>query len=220
MSGVDSCAAPVQYKGPDAPKASVSGTCTDKAANTSPPASFDLRYDTKPPILGRLKAEITSRGVVLKWTASKDTHSIAVVRRPGLRGRKLSTLYNGKARTFTDRRLKSGRQVPVHGDCVRRGRERCREGPGYKAEPLDDEAGGDKARRDEAAANSTKTALTKPAAGARLTVPPLLAWGASPRRRTTTFSSTGTGRRSSPSGRSTRPLRLQRSWRFDGRNYA
>ncbi len=108
LSGLDSCAAPIQYKGPDAPKTTVSGTCKDKAANTSAPAAYDLRYDTKPPILRRLRAEVTSRGVVLKWTVSTDTHLVTVVRRPGLRGRKLSTVYRGRARTFTDRQLKTG----------------------------------------------------------------------------------------------------------------
>ena len=84
------------------------GNCRDKAANTSQPAGLELRYDTKPPSLARVKAEIGSRGIMLRWTASKDALSFAVVRRPGLKGSKPSTVYDGKARTFTDRRLERG----------------------------------------------------------------------------------------------------------------
>jgi hypothetical protein len=65
-SGVASCASPVQYSGPDAEKTTVSGTCQDKAANTSPPAGYDLRYDTRPPVLGRVKTEVTKSGVILR----------------------------------------------------------------------------------------------------------------------------------------------------------
>ena len=85
--GVDSCAAPILYKGPDTEKTSLSGTCRDKAANTSQPSGLDLKYDTTPPSLARVKFEINNRGIALKWTASKDSLTFAVVRRPGLRDR-------------------------------------------------------------------------------------------------------------------------------------
>ena len=71
-SGVDSCTAPVLYKGPDTQKTSFSGACRDKAANTSKPAALDLRYDTVPPGPMRVKVDIGSKGVVLRWTPSKD----------------------------------------------------------------------------------------------------------------------------------------------------
>ena len=40
--------------------------------------------------------------------ASKDAQTYAVVRRPGLRGKKPSTIYTGPKLTFTDRRLENG----------------------------------------------------------------------------------------------------------------
>ncbi len=107
-SGVDSCTAPVLYKGPDTQKTSFSGTCRDKAANTSKPAALDLRYDTVPPGPVRVKVDIGSNGVVLRWTPSKDAQTYAIVRRPGLRGKKPSTIYTGPKLTFTDRRLENG----------------------------------------------------------------------------------------------------------------
>jgi hypothetical protein len=49
-SGIDSCSTGVPYSGPDSPTASVSGTCTDKAGNTSaPPTPFTFKYDATPP---------------------------------------------------------------------------------------------------------------------------------------------------------------------------
>ena len=218
---VGSCAEPVQYKGPDAPKASVSGTCTDKAANTSPPASYDLRLDTKPPVLGRMKAEVTSRGVVLKWTTSKDTHAIAVVRRPGMSGRKLSTIYNGKARTFTDRRLKTGLKYRYTITAYDEAGNAAVKGLAHKAEPLDDEAPVTKPAVAKPAAKPslTRPALTGPAAGARLTVPPLLAWGAVARASYYNVQLYRNGRKVLTVWPRRRPFSLQRTWRFDGRTY-
>jgi large repetitive protein len=49
LSGPGSCSAPVTYGGPDSSSASVSGTCTDRAGNTSQPLGFAIRYDSTPP---------------------------------------------------------------------------------------------------------------------------------------------------------------------------
>ena len=65
-SGVHVCSAPILYSGPDAPKTSVSGVCQDKAANTSQPAAMELRYDATPPVLNRVKAEISRSGIALE----------------------------------------------------------------------------------------------------------------------------------------------------------
>jgi hypothetical protein len=48
-SGIASCSGP-SYGGPDTAAASFSGTCSDNAGNTSPPASFGpIKYDATPP---------------------------------------------------------------------------------------------------------------------------------------------------------------------------
>ena len=62
-SGLHVCTAPVVYSGPDAAKASLSGICQDKAANTSQPKAVELSYDATPPLLKRVKAEISRRGI-------------------------------------------------------------------------------------------------------------------------------------------------------------
>ena len=48
-SGIDSCTAPEVYSGPDAPNASLSGDCTDRAGNVSAVATFSLEYDATAP---------------------------------------------------------------------------------------------------------------------------------------------------------------------------
>ena len=48
VSGVDVCTS-TSYGGPDNAAASVSGTCTDKAGNTSGPFPFGLKYDATAP---------------------------------------------------------------------------------------------------------------------------------------------------------------------------
>jgi hypothetical protein len=211
-SGLHSCVPAITYKGPDAPKTAVTGTCMDKAANTSPPAAYELRYDTRPPVLARVKAEITTRGIVLKWRVSKDTFSVGVVRRPGLKGKQPSTVYSGKARAFTDRRLAKGvkyrytvtaydeaenaavKGLAVKSDVSVRGPAQTRPAP-------------------------TRPALTKPALGARVKTPPLLAWRAVRKatyynvqlylggRKILTVWPTGTS------------FQLPSSWRFEGRTY-
>jgi hypothetical protein len=49
VSGVDACAAPRSYSGPDSAAAAVSGTCLDRAGNAGA-ASFALKYDATAPL--------------------------------------------------------------------------------------------------------------------------------------------------------------------------
>ena len=53
-SGIASCTQPT-YGGPDSESAGVSGTCRDKAGNTSAPSNFGLKYDaTAPSVTAKL----------------------------------------------------------------------------------------------------------------------------------------------------------------------
>lgn len=216
VSGVDSCAAPVEYKGPDTEKTSLSGTCRDKAANTSQPAGFELRYDTKPPSLQRVKTEIGSKGVTLRWTASKDSLSFTVVRQPGLNGKKPSTIYTGRAKTFLDRRLKNGvryRYTVTAYDQAGNGAAKV-----LLAQPRSVTA---PARTTPAQAKPTsaKPALTSPAANARVTLPPLLAWGAVPGATYYNVQLFRDGKKILSVWPRSAKFRLQRSWTYAGRTY-
>jgi hypothetical protein len=211
-SGVASCAAPVLYKGPDTPKTSVSGTCQDKAANTSPPAGYDLRYDTKPPVLGRLRTEVTNRGVVLRWTASKDTLSVTVVRRPGLRGRKLSTVYDGKARAFTDRDLKKGVKYRYTVTAYDEAGNGAAKGLAVKSAVTT-------STRAVPTRTAGTSALTRPRTGARLDAPPVLAWRAVAKATYYNVQLYRGGQKILTAWPEGTTYRVQSTWRFDGRAY-
>jgi hypothetical protein len=178
---------------------------------------FELRYDTKPPTLGRIRAEITKRGVVLRWRASKDTHSFAVLRRPGLRGSKPTTVYAGRATAFTDRRMKSG--VKYHYTVAAYDEAGNAAVKGVLVKPDGSVA---KAGATEPTANkpaAAKPALTRPAVGARVTAPPLLGWRAVPRATYYNVQLYRGGRKILTVWPSATTFRLQRSWRYDGRTY-
>ncbi|WP_445148857.1 hypothetical protein [Baekduia sp. Peel2402] len=83
-SGLGTCTA-LTYAGPDAPSAVVSGTCRDRAGNTSAPAPFSLTYDTTAPILVDVTATLAAdRRPTVTWaTPSPDAQTVTVTRRPG-----------------------------------------------------------------------------------------------------------------------------------------
>jgi hypothetical protein len=217
VSGVDSCIAPVEYKGPDTDKTSISGTCRDKAANTSQPVGYELRYDSKPPSLGRVRSEITQTGVVLRWTASKDSQTFSVLRRPGLRGKKPSTIYTGKAKTFTDRRLQNGvkyRYTVTAYDQAGNGAAKA-----LLAQPKSVKAVKTVATPTQPTPSSAKPALRAPAPGARVKAPPLLSWTAVPNATYYNVQLYRDGKKILTAWPHATQLRLQASWTFDGRRY-
>jgi hypothetical protein len=213
ISGIESCAAAVEYKGPDVPKASLSGTCRDKAGHMSAPASFELKYDTRPPALQRVSADLKSTGVVLRWKASKDSLTFSVDRRPGLNGRKPSTVYKGPARTFTDRRLKNGVKyrytVTAYDEAgngaakVLLAQPRSLANPTTRAEPT-----------------VARPSLKSPLAGARLTLPPLLTWGTVPKATYYNVQLYRNGVKILSVWPKSPKFRLEQAWRFDGRTFA
>jgi len=217
-SGVDSCTpGPVLYKGPDTQKASMSGTCRDKAANTSQPAAIDVRYDTVPPGPLRLKVDIASRGIVLRWTASKDARTYAIVRRPGLRGKKPSTIYNGPKLAFTDQRgLANGvryRYTVTAYDEAGNGTAQV-----LMAQPksLTTQAKAGTARsRPEA----TTPALKRPTAGARVSGPTLLTWTAVEEATYYNVQLYRDGKKILSAWTRHPKFRLARTWKFDGHAY-
>ena len=176
LSGVDSCAAPILYKGPDTEKTSLSGTCRDKASNTSQPSGLELKYDTTPPSLARVKFEINNRGIALRWTASKDSLTFAVVRRPGLKGPKPSTVYGGAARAFTDRRLARGvkyRYTVTAYDQAGNGAVKA-----FTARASQSLTTPARTTPNRSTPARSTPALVSPAIEARVSAPPLLTWKA------------------------------------------
>jgi hypothetical protein len=222
VSSVDTCSASVQYKGPDSPGTSLSGSCRDKAANQSQSVSFALKYDMTPPKLGRVKAEVGERGILLKWTTSKDTSSVTVLRRPGLRAGKPSTVYSGNAATFTDRRgLTSGVKyrytIAAYDDAGNadvKGLAVLARGTTAKSVARPKGTGAKPTSRP-----AVKLGLTAPAAGARVTAPPLLRWTPAPNATYYNLQLFRGGRKILTVWPSQSSYALKRSWTYRGQKF-
>ena len=208
-SGVNSCAPNVTYRGPDAKQAAISGTCTDKAGNTGA-AAASLNFDAKPPDLGRVRAEIRKRGAVLRWTASDDAMAFVVVRRPGLRGSRSSTLYSGPNRKFFDPRLKPGVKYRYTVVAYDEAGNAAVKGLGLRADVTTKPS----TTRE---APATRAALTTPLDGARLSAPPRLDWSAVPRATYYNVQIFRNGKKVLSAWPTSTSFRLARTWKFDGR---
>ena len=107
-SGVSECSPVVSYKGPDAAPAKLVGQCRDAAGHLSDPTTVELRYDGTPPARPNLRWVHRGQSISLSWTAGKDVVVAKILRAPGPKGKKPGVVYQGKARTFVDRKLRAG----------------------------------------------------------------------------------------------------------------
>lgn len=109
-SGVAECSPAVSYKGPDAAPAKLVGQCRDAAGHLSAPTTVELRYDSTPPARPNLRWVRRGPSLSLSWTTTRDVVLTKVTRSPGPKGKKTGVVYQGKARTFTDRKLAAGKK--------------------------------------------------------------------------------------------------------------
>lgn len=152
-SGVASCTPPVTYKGPDGDAVTLVGTCRDAAGNSGE-ASAAFKYDATAPKLEGLDATSAQGLVRIAWRHSPDTASVELVRRPGRKGATSTVLYRGDGSAFADRSVQDGRS--------------------YRYElRLTDTAGNVTAKTVTAA---PRPPLYRPALGATVHGPPMLAW--------------------------------------------
>lgn len=107
-SGVRECSPKVTYGGPDGSPAKLVGQCRDVAGQLSAPLTVELRYDNTPPARPAVKWAHRGTSISLSWTAAKDVVRAVVLRGPGLKSKKASSVYDGKARRLVDRRISSG----------------------------------------------------------------------------------------------------------------
>jgi hypothetical protein len=107
-SGISSCTAPATYSGPDSSKVDVSGGCVDAAGNKAT-ATATLQYDSTPPALAKVAADVSSRTATLTWKEPADAASVAVTRTPGRSGKKKpSVVFSGRGSSFRDADLTPG----------------------------------------------------------------------------------------------------------------
>lgn len=108
LSGLAACDNPVVYKGPDRAKANVEGKCRDVAGNVSGAAQLGFRYDGTAPSLRGLTVDTGDGFAKITVSVAADASMIEIARVPGLKGSKRTVVYRGRARTFTDRKVKNG----------------------------------------------------------------------------------------------------------------
>ncbi|MGZ4332860.1 MAG: hypothetical protein ACXVRJ_01115 [Gaiellaceae bacterium] len=193
-SGIASCTR-VTYTGPDSSKASVSGTCSDRAGNTSAAVSSTFQYDSTPPSVDDLTVAPGNRTAVVRWSVSPDTTGVILTRSAGTKPQPV-TVYRGTDAVYRDRGLTDG---------VR-----------YRYTVTAVDSAGNTA---SASAEATPMApLYSPIAGARLTRPPRLAWKPAPKAQYYNVQVWRHGKIFSAWPTKT-SLRLRRHWTFEGRRY-
>ncbi|HEX5800163.1 MAG TPA: hypothetical protein VFY02_08660 [Gaiellaceae bacterium] len=106
-SGIESCAAPVRYAGPDRANGLVGGTCRDHAGNTGE-GVHAFRYDGTAPALGRLAVRMVKGAATLSWQRSRDAVSVQLTRTPGRNRARSSVVYRGRGTSFADRSVRAG----------------------------------------------------------------------------------------------------------------
>jgi hypothetical protein len=192
-SGIASCDT-VTYSGPDGAAAVAIGACRDNAGNAGTGA-FTLAYDSTPPRVVSVSQMPGDRRVMLSWRVSPDTTRVDVARTPGTAGTRPTSIYEGTAARFTDRRAGNGRT--------------------YRYTVTAFDAAGN---ADSASLRATPSALL-PRAGSRVRKSPFLRWHAIAHARYYNVQ-VFRGSRKVLSAWPTRPgLHLHRAWSFNGHRY-
>jgi len=155
-SGVAGCSVS-PYGGPSSGAAAVSGTCRDRAGNTSPAQSYVFKYDATPPAL-RAAGSALNHAVVLRWRTSSNTQLVSIHRvlasKKNARQSLGPRVYHGAGKAFRDRHVRNGVAYLYSVLAV-------------------SEAGLVSSTK----ISATPTALFNPSRGARVHRPPLLRWG-------------------------------------------
>jgi hypothetical protein len=108
-SGVASCTS-ATYAGPDAPAATVAGSCRDRAGNASASVPFTFAYDATAPALPGVAAAVgADRRATVSWTPAPDAQTVTVVRgAPAAAATLLDHAPAGSTRSVVDGPLAAG----------------------------------------------------------------------------------------------------------------
>ena len=195
-SGVAACSAATQYAGPDNPRASVAGACTDNAGNMAT-TSFAFKFDATAPTLFAVTAKLGNRSADVAWRKSTDTQVVEVLRAPGRNRQGETMVFRGDATGFRDMGLAIGQKYE------------------YRVTGIDEAANRAERKLDLVATGP----LLSPAPGAQVKAPPYLIW--TPVKRATYYNvQLIRGGRRVLSAWPVRPsFRLRRTWTYKGRRY-
>lgn len=106
-SGIESCAQPTRYAGPDRAQVALAGTCRDHAGNVAG-ATLTANYDATAPKLAAVEAKVAKGIARLAWKKPADAVLVRIDRSPGINGRKKTRVYKGAGQAFVDRTVRNG----------------------------------------------------------------------------------------------------------------
>lgn len=130
-SGTSNCTSG-SYAGPDSTAAVISGSCSDRAGNSTS-ASFPFKYDSTPPKLFDVRARHGNRSAQISWRKSTDTKMVEIFRTPGRSGQGESGIYRGSATGFRDAGLDVGRKYEYRVVAVDEAENRAEQKLGFVA---------------------------------------------------------------------------------------
>jgi hypothetical protein len=104
-SGIASCTS-LNYSGPDAAAANVSGGCTDNAGNSAS-SSFAVEYDATAPQLSSVSVQSTEGANIVHWKSS-SSNDVAAISRVARGSRSERSLFSGPGVGFVDKKIQDG----------------------------------------------------------------------------------------------------------------
>jgi hypothetical protein len=101
-SGIATCTS-LEYSGPDAAAANVSGGCTDNAGNSAS-SSFAVEYDATAPQLSSVSVQSTESANIVHWKSSSPD-DVAAISRVARGSRSERSLFSGAGVGFVDKKI-------------------------------------------------------------------------------------------------------------------
>ncbi len=95
------------YSGPDDGTASLKGSCSDNAGNSSS-KTISFKYDATPPGKAKLFVVPANGAIDINWAPPGDGDSYVLTRAPAIGGAAPTLVYQGSAKDFVDRGLQNG----------------------------------------------------------------------------------------------------------------
>jgi len=175
-------------------------TRTSTVTVTTETVSPSAQPDVVPPAnVSNLRAQALNRSIRLRWRppSDRDFARVEVVRSTTTVGAESTTVYRGRATTFLDRRLANGTE--------------------YRYLLVSVDAAGNRSFGIVVVAAPKRRLLTAPALGARVRVPPLLAWVRVNGASYYNVQVSRNGRKVLSAWPTRNRLKLSRTWAFAGR---
>ena len=95
------------YSGPDDSTASLKGSCSDNAGNSSS-RTISFKYDATPPDKAKLFVVPANGAIDINWAPPSDGDTYVLSRTPAIGGAAATVVYQGSAKDFVDRGLQNG----------------------------------------------------------------------------------------------------------------